>query len=99
MQVKYSDCQCEDYPCCGHYDIVYGDEGQIDQDDFYDRDDYFDEEDCDCGNDNCMICNGDKERNESRQRYNAFGQKIRAGAPELPGDHYGDTPFHEEDYE
>lgn len=23
---RYEDCHCEDYPCCGHYDILYGDE-------------------------------------------------------------------------
>jgi hypothetical protein len=27
-QVKWFDCSCEDYPCCGHYDIIYGDENE-----------------------------------------------------------------------
>jgi hypothetical protein len=26
MQQRYPECHCEDYPCCGHYDIIYGDE-------------------------------------------------------------------------
>jgi hypothetical protein len=25
---RWHDCRCEDYPCCGHYDILYGDEGR-----------------------------------------------------------------------
>lgn len=28
MQVRYEDCRCEDYPCCGHFDTLYGDEQQ-----------------------------------------------------------------------
>ena len=109
---RWHDCTCEDFPCCGHYDTM--DAGPPDPCDYCgtihaatfdcsydsDEDDWEDDEDlrdCDCGNPDCMICNGDRDRNE-RQRYNAFGQKIRAGAPELPGDHYGDDPFDERDY-
>jgi len=25
---RYHDCHCEDYPCCGHYDTLYGDEDE-----------------------------------------------------------------------
>jgi len=31
MQVKWFDCNCEDYPCCGHYDLIYGDENEPQQ--------------------------------------------------------------------
>lgn len=76
--IKYTDCHCEDYPCCGHYDLIYGDEEQLrDPDDLDDFDDgeYPDDD-------------GPFDDDEPRVRLNAFGQRLRYDAPELPGDHW-----------
>ena len=90
MQQRYEDCRCEDYPCCGHYDILHGDEGQPDH--------------CDiCGGYHvygyaCQWDDDDEEYEDDEPgpfddeprpvRVNAFGQRLRDDAPELPGDHY-----------
>lgn len=92
-QQRYEDCRCEDYPCCGHYDILYGDEGMPDycpccghydincqwDDEDDDSDDYDDDEDA-----------ASIRGVVNRQRVNAFGQRLRDDAPELPGDHYAE---------
>lgn len=89
MPTRWSDCHCEDYPCCGHYDSIDPEPYYCDtcgyehsssircQDDDYDPDD--DE--------------WDDEDEQALVRVNAFGQRIRDDAPELPGDHYESGPF------
>lgn len=94
-QQRYEDCRCEDYPCCGHYDILHGDEGMpewcdmcgINHSPFHDcmegeDDDYDDAKD----DEDAISIRGAV----TRQRVNAFGQRLRVGAPELPGDHYAE---------
>lgn len=98
--IKYFDCSCEDYPCCGHYDISYGDEEMA----------YY----CDtCGITHSGDCLYDDDEDEDTDdedvlaqrpqvRVNAVGQRLRPGAPELPGDHWleesYDDRFEEAEY-
>lgn len=100
MMIKYSDCHCEDYPCCGHYDTVYGDEQELREYDEFDHDNYDPDEDEDLDDeDYCegheslsgpmgvtQYCDGSCKRH--KVKVNAFGQRLRHDAPELPGDHF-----------
>lgn len=94
MMIRYDDCRCEDYPCCGHYDSAAPEADYCDV--------------CGYEHSSAIRCSDDDDDHgediddiddvfpEPRQRVNAFGQRIRDDAPELPGDSWLDDNQHEE---
>ena len=82
---RWHDCRCEDFPCCGHFDTIEAEPSYCD----------------DCGGSHaptfdCTYYEEDEEEDEEPSILERFGDD--EPQKELPN-HYGDTPFHEEDYE
>lgn len=108
MMIRYDDCRCEDYPCCGHYDSA------APEADYCDVCGYEHSSAIRCSDDDDDIDYGDEGTDELGEylddepfeyntlptgrsiRVNAFGQRLRGDAPELPGDSWLDDNQNEE---